>query len=37
MRQRLKRHGIELRTLKDVALMKRLSGQKWGRPKKEKS
>ena len=35
MRQRLTRHGVRLRSLADVALMKRLAGQKWGRPKKQ--
>jgi hypothetical protein len=36
MRQRLIRFGVRLRSLKDVAVMKRLQGKKWGRPRKEK-
>lgn len=32
MRTRLKEHGVPIRSIKEVALMRRLQEKKWGRP-----
>ena len=34
MRTRLKEHGVPIRSIKEVALMRRLQEKKWGRPPK---
>jgi hypothetical protein len=34
MRTRLKEHGVQIRSLSEVALMRRLQQKKWGRPPK---